>query len=157
MKSNKWEVIKGASNLGEDDIRVAGFKVESDGVCTGVTKIAYCAYGGLKVLELRGVPDFEVEDKPYGECEALRFEEYLDGKDWEVGFFVKMYGCGGGILVSINDCEMFEVDCQATTSGSDVNLEHITQDELEVISVEEYMVDDYEELDLELLKIFSYI
>jgi len=157
MKINKWEVIQGASNLGEDDIRVAALKVGIDGIYTGITKIAYCAYGGLKILEVKGIPDLEVDDRPYGECEATHFEKYLEDEDWEVGFFAKMYGCDGRVLVSINDCEMFSLCFDWATTESDVSDEYVTEDKLEVVSSEEYMADQYDELDIDLLKIFSYI
>lgn len=151
MKINKWEVLQGASNLGEDDIRVAGLKVGSDGINTGITKIAYCAYGGLKILEVKGITDLVVEEDPYGECEAVFLEEYLEGTDWEVGFNAKIPDFDDDVLLLINDCEMFGVECE-----SDPSDECDTEAKLEVISSEEYMADQYDELDIELLKIFSY-
>lgn len=157
MKINKWEVIQGASNLGEDDIRVAALKVGIDGIYTGITKIAYCAYGGLKILEVKGITDLVVEENPYGECEAVFLEEYLEDTDWEVGFYAKIPGFDGDVLLSINDCEMFRIECCPETTESDISDEYATEDKLEVVSSEEYMADQYDELDIDLLKIFSYI
>lgn len=157
MKINKWEVIQGASNLGEDDIRVAALKVGVDGVYTGITKIAYCAYGGLKILEVKGITDLVVDENPYGECEAVFLEEYLEDTDWEVGFYAKIPGFDGDVLLSINDCEMFRIECCPETTESDISDEYATEDKLEVVSSEEYMADQYDELDIDLLKIFSYI
>ena len=157
MRINKWEVIQGASNLGEDDIRVAALKVGIDGVYTGITKIAYCAYGGLKILEVKGITDLVVEENPYGECEAVFLEEYLEGTDWEVGFSAKIPDFEDNILLLIDDCEMFGVECESDTIELNVSDEDDTEDRLEVISSEEYMADQYDELDIDLLKIFSYI
>lgn len=150
MKNNKWEVAQGASNLGEDDVKVAVYKVESTGADNGITKVAYCAYSGLKILEIKGVSEVLIDDVYNGE-DAEKFEDIVEEKDWEVGFVAKLNGDTDDYIVTIDDCENFVI--QAVDKSFAVS----KPVELKVLSSEEYMADEYDELDIELLKIFCYL
>lgn len=152
MKSNRWEVAKGASNLGEDDIRVAVFKCDENEGSKSLLKIAYCAYSGLKIIELYGVNDVVIDETGVGPDSTYDTECMLGTTDWEVAFLAKMTGVDNNVLVSINDCE--NVTIHVLGNGT---CEEEYSHNIFVSSVEEYMADEYDNLDIELLKIFSYI
>lgn len=147
MKINKWEVAQGASNLGEDDIKVAVLKVEGD---TDLIKVAYCAYSGLKIMEIAGLSNIVIDPTGTGEF-AENFIQSVPGNDWEVGFIAEVEDNNGNVIVTIDDCE--GIDLYSTSK----DLAFGVPANIEVISSEEYMVDQYDELDIDLLKIFSYI
>lgn len=146
MKTNKWEVARGASNLGEDDLKVAVLKVEGD---NDIIKVAYCAYSGLKIMEIIGLSNIVIDPLSTEEF-AENFMQYVPENDWEVGFIAEVENYNGNVIVTIDDCEGMEFYSISKELVSDISTD------IEVVSSEEYMADQYDELDIGLLKIFGY-
>ena len=60
MITKEWKEVEGIQNVGEDDERVVAMRnySYSTGELLDSIQVAFCAFGGLKVLEVENVIDF---------------------------------------------------------------------------------------------------
>ena len=128
MLTNEWKNVEGFSNTGEDYENIAARRMGD------VVQVAYMAFAGLKVVELKGVEDIVKPDY----SNVLDFvNEY--GDDWEIGIYVKN---GDEVLVVTVDC------CSEANDGKNI---------ISCVSSEEYDATMLEELDEELLELYDLV
>ena len=147
MISKDWTEIVGIPNVGEDDERVVGCRCMNHmtGELYNSIKIAFCAFGGLKLIELQNVKDVCGMDELSRAYENMRSTV---GDDFEV--VVPVIDTNGDkLLVSIDDSG--EVNYAGDTNGNSVSTDICT------VSVEEYDACEMESLEYDLLEKFDFV
>lgn len=133
MLSREWKKVEGFSNMGEDYESLVARKAD------GVIEVAYAAFGGLKVIELKGVTDVV-------ESTELTVEDIMNavGDDWEIA--IPMFEGDVANLYVVDSCSnVYTVEEYSQNKETNV----------ECVSSEEYDVDSLSELEYELLKEFD--
>lgn len=128
MLTNEWKNVEGFSNMGEDYENIAARKIGD------VVQMAYMACAGLKVVELTGIKEIEAP-------KTLSLLDFVNeyGDDWEIGIYVKEDGEYHTVVLD---------SCGEVGSA----LESV-----QCVSTEEYDVDNMDELEVELLKLYDLV
>ena len=141
MVANRWKTIVGVVNT-SDDVEVLAAKENDD--CT--FDIAYAAYGGVKIITVKGVHD--IVDSGVSEqvmdyaMTAMRADA---GDDWEILFFIIKDNVIHGVYA--DDCNTVTV----LPSG-----DHTFEGEVDIDESREFSVDEFDEVDEDALRLLSF-
>lgn len=131
MLKNKWVVITGFGNMEEADDMVLGMETDD------CLKVAYLAYSGVKIIEMEKVGEFV-------ESGSINYSKVTsEVSNFEVAFLIK--SGDAEIAVTVDDCDYVTVVGGETSNVSTP----------EIISVDEYDFDSFDELDEDLLNFYG--
>lgn len=146
MITKDWKEIEGIQNVGEDDERVVGMRNTNyiTGTPADSIQIAFCAFGGLKVIEIEGVRDVcSIEDVHNA---YTNMKEEI-GDDFEVAV----------PIVTVSGRKAFiAIDSSGDIVFAGMNDGEVVPDKPTVTQVDEYDAYEMEDLDYELLEKFDF-